>query len=776
MRHFLRFATQTACLCCMAGCALNTANSPRLAYDQDQLIGKLHAHRILGSANAQARRLSLPLLRGMSSSPVYADLATQIQPVGHWPQVDGRRDPRRVLLFACGSSGSQVAFRPGQPARGAYQGPKAKLTTLDKRYETLIPWEVDELVLSQDNATLGLRMGLMVSGSCHWWQWVTMEVVDDGPVCRTIRAAGTIPVYWERHESPEAKLAATNRAEYPWFHKHNHVRGEVLARCYANGVIELSMRHVNGRFFTEGGVVEGVTPIIGFRSQGGDWPTQPEPITGRHRWHWERVSLDSWAAGNLVSDQHPGRAWRDGKMCIYQPYEGVEALAGEPARSRTGSPYLSRAQDHRIPKGMGRTVRMVASLGPAEPDVAVYLLPDWWYGLSEDLCDASVLPVRDQTFASVEEAIAYYRTCHLAGCFDDGAVQRSSSAPEPGWEGEAPQAQFVAAYLTGESQDYDLALRSAYHLADVAVDKALFAVRMHAYNPPAQSLPMQRTSGMVAAYLETGDPYLLDTARSVTESAYSWDRANWPRRSFGRDAAYIRGLVYLYRYFGDPGDLDRAREALLRLASTQLPDGSFADQGGTVGVHAVMNLIVKPWMGCIATEAMLDYLACAPDDRIEQSALKFCQWLLACRVRDERGVHWIYQKSHAGAAVTYQMDGTPIPLSMNPWHLEYLAHILGWAAMRTNDPEYYAAWWQSYSLPAEHRSPSDHSANKLVTNLPALRDRLWGAQLTARGIIVQPRTDLAPDLVNVMVSTPDGPLAFQVGKHARSAPPSTRSE
>jgi hypothetical protein len=46
-----------------------------------------------------------------------------------------------------------------------------------------------------------------------------------------------------------------------------------------------------------------------------------------------------------------------------------------------------------------------------------------------------------------------------------------------------------------------MALRSAYHLADVAVDKALFAVRMHGYDPPAQSLPMQRTSGLVAAGL-----------------------------------------------------------------------------------------------------------------------------------------------------------------------------------------------------------------------------------------------------------------------------------
>jgi len=750
-----------ACPCCIMACSPARNDAWRWLYEERVLIGKLHARRVMGSADAQARRVSLPLLGGMTASPVYADLPTQVQPVGYWPGVDGRRDPRRVLLFACGASSEQVAFKQGQPDLGVYRGPEAALSVIDKRYETLLPWEVGELALSQDSATLGLRVGLMVDGSCHWWQWVTMEVLDEGPVCRTVRAAGTIPVYWERHESQEAKLAADNGAIYPWLHKHNHVRGEILARCYANGVVELSIRHVNGRFFTEGDVVEGVTPIIGFRSDGGDWPTQSEPVTGRRRWHWDRVSLDSWAAGNLVSEQHPGRAWRDGEVCVYQPYEGVEALAGRLAELRTGSPYLSRAQDHRIPKGMGRTVRMVASLGPAEPDVAVYLLPDWWYGLAEDLCEHPVLPARDHTFPSIEKAVGYYRANHLAGCFDDGAIPRASSSPEPGWEGEAPQAQFIAAYLTGEPQDYDLALRSAYHLADVAVDKALFAVRMHSYNPPAQSLPMQRVSGMVAAYLETGDPYLLDTARSVAESAYFWDRANWPRRSFGRDAAYIRGLVYLHRYLGDPGDLARAREALCRLVSTQLPDGSFADQGGTVGIHACMNLIVKPWMGCIATEAMIDYLAYAPDDRIEQSALAFCRWLLACRVCDEQGVRWLYQTSHACDAITYRMDGVCISLNMEPWHLEYLARILGWAAMRTNDAKYYAAWRQSYCLKSEYRDLGDHSANKTVTNLSSLRHRLWGARLTSRGVTVEPRTDLAADLAEATISTPDGPLTVR---------------
>jgi hypothetical protein len=192
-----------------------------------------------------------------------------------------------------------------------------------------------------------------------------------------------------------------------------------------------------------------------------------------------------------------------------------------------------------------------------------------------------------------------------------------------------------------------------------------------------------------------------------------------------------------------------------------------------------MNLIVKPWMGCMATEAMIDYLAFAPDDRIERAAMTFCRWLLACRVRDERGLHWVYQLSHAGAPTSYKLDGTPFTLSMEGWwHMEYLAKILGWAAMRTNDPAYYEAWSQSYHIAGDHpvvgggkdrpKFPdfelSDHGANKIVTNLSALRSRLWGAQLTARGVTIQPRTDLAGDLTTANISTPDGPQTVQANQ------------
>ncbi len=747
--------------------------APQVPPPPGDLIQSLQARRIAGSEKAQARRLSLPLLRGTPEPLVWSDSPTQAKAVGFWPGESAQRVPRRVILTSCAPGTTETTLSKGLLARGDFPGPRAELRVIDKRYNSTIPWETGELVLSNNAGSLALRVGLKLdNGTIHWWQWVTMETLEDGPVCRVIRAKGAIPVHWERQESPESEEAKRTGKLYPWLHKHNHVRGEVLARLYANGVMELTVRHINGRFFTEGGDLEGVVPVIGFRSSGGDWPEKPQPVTGRQRWKWSGAALDTADAAHLLSPEHPGQAWRDGEMCIYQPYEGVQILAGVSARQSHGDEYLSHSEQHRIPKGVARSVRMVASLGNVEPDVAVYLLPDYWYGLCEDISEVPLLPVRDQTFNNVLKGMEYYRKSHHQGQFDDGAVgRRWSTNHDPGWEGETPWAQMLGAYLTGEPFDYNLALRSAYHTADVAVDKAVYAVRMHAYTPPAQSLPMQRVLGIISAYLETGDPYLLDTGESVAQTAYWWDRQNWPRRSFGRDAAYIRGLVFLYRYLGDRHYLDQAREALHRVAAVQLPDGAYTDQGGTTGIHAAMDLIVKPWMSGIVTEAMIDFLAFENDPIIEAAALKNCRWLLACQVDGPDGKHWVYEVSHGGQKGGLLSDDRPMPEM--EWYDEYIAKLLGWASLRTGDPVFYKTWHESYLRYNRHPESWinplgwDHGVNKAVSNIPWQRQRLWNAQLTKDGVSIRPRTDLAPDLKEATVNSPLGPVKVQT--------PTTRS-
>jgi hypothetical protein len=739
-----------------------------VAHALESWIAHARARRVSGSPAACALRLSLPLPRGNAAAFAFAGRPTQVQPLGFWPGTAGPGAPRRVLLLGCGApAGEELGLSREQPATGAFNGMRVAVRVVARQYAIPLPYEINELAFGCAAGEFGVRLGLLTDEGLNWWQWVTLETVAEGPLCRALRAQGNIPVHFET----EADIVPgdQNGLKYPYLHRHNHVRGEVFARCFANGVIELYLRHVNGRFFTEGGDVKGVIPVIGFRGVGDtDWPQTAAPVDGPRQWRWQGATLDLADAARLVGPAAPGRAWREGDLCVYQPYKGVESFGGAQCEAISGDPYYCRAEQRVIPKGMARTVRMVAALGAAPPQVAAFLMPDWWYGACQELASEPFLPVRDEFTAHVAAASEYFKTHRSADCFDDGAVARYAGASYPGGEGEVPYAQMLIAYRAGDAESYHQALRNAYYLADVAVDHALFALRLTAHPAGHHALPHQRVLGLAAAYLETGDPYLLDTAQAVADAAYWWDKLAWPRRAFGRDAAYIRSLICLHRVLGEPLYLRRAREALRRLVAAQLPDGSFGDQGNTTGLHGAVALVVKPWMGCIAVDAMLDYLAVEDDAEIAAAALRFAEWLLRAQVRDGGEACWPYQTGYAGGNTYWPITGQVVHLpTKGAWHVEYLAKILGWASFKTGRPEFYRAWRQSSRAHGLGAINWDHGANKAAQNVPALRSALWEARLTAQGVAVTPRVEIADDLQEATVSAPAGPVRVA----ARPAPP-----
>jgi len=730
--------------------------TPALAW-----LDHLKCRRVKGTDAAQAIRLSLPLPRGLSSGIGFAGQQTQCEPVAFWSDGGVPGAPRRELLLATTDGAPESVAVEAQTHGGSpCPEPSATLTVIERDTGTPLSHEVNEMVLGRGGKELGIRVGLLTDEGIHWWQWVRIEELSVGPVCRSVRAMGAVPVHFETEaDIPESG----GYAAYPWLHKHNHVRGEVFARCFVNGVIEFFIRHINGCFFTEGGDLHGVVPVIGFREPGAQPENCEQDVTGVFRLRLGEVSLDSLEASHLVGDDRPGKLWLEDGVLVYQPYTGIEALAGHIAEVRTGDAYLARADQRKFPKGMARTVRMAASLGDAPPEVAVYIAPDWWYGIAEELTTKPLLPVRDETDAAPQESEDWLNANLYRGSFDDGALTRYGLSGEPGsgdtgWEGEAPYGHLLAAYRSGNPETYDLALRNCYHLADVATDHSFLSVRMHAYEGGAQSLPMQRILGHYAAYLETGDPYLSETAMAVAEHAYWWDRKYWPRRSIGRDAAYIRGLIFLHRYTGEGFYLRRAREAIGRVIQVQHPDGSYADQGGAAGVHGGVNLVVKPWMGSIATEPLVDYLDfCPEDEEVAAAALRFADWLLAHRIEEDGQRHWPYQWSFDGANTYPNLHGKPASLPVGRWHEDYLAKILGWASLKTGNPDYYQAWHESL-LGDARRSQWDHRASKVLQNLTALRAMLWGATLCVDGVRISPRPDLTGGQLQARIASPMGEL------------------
>src|ERR1043166_1546731 len=93
-------------------------------------------------------------------------------------------------------------------------------------------------------------------------------------------------------------------------------------------------------------------------------------------------------------------------------------------------------------------------------------------------------------------------------------------------------------------------------------------------------LPKFRFGGFLYAYLETGDPYLLELSRSVAGVYMAMEWALQPRSAIGRDSYPITCLMALWDYDPQPLYLDFARQMIVRLLSTQQPDGGFSSQAG----------------------------------------------------------------------------------------------------------------------------------------------------------------------------------------------------
>jgi hypothetical protein len=726
----------------------------------EKWLPKVICKRIKGPQTAGAVRLSLPIPRGAEDDLVLAGISTQREPVAYWSEDGQPGAPRRVILYGVpGGAADSMSLESGSEACGDYCGPEAEIVVIDeKKAEVALPYEINELVLRMGDRWLGIRVGLQTDEGINWWQWVTTETTNDGPVCRSVRAMGPVPVHFE----VDSDIPKENIHNYQWLHRHNHVRGEVFARCYANGVVELFARHVNGYFFTEGGDLKGVVPVLGFRALDVTGFDEERKITGPQHWDFGGVSLDTTDAASLLGEDCPGRCRMEGDVLVYQPYAGVEPFAGYDCECRTGDTHLCRAEDRVIPKGIARTVRMTASLSDAPPEVGVYVAPEWWYGVCEEYAGKPLLPVRDESEPIIRESVQWLMDNCYKNSFDDGAICRSDiDSPdkpgEPGWEGEAPYGLLLASYFTQDADTYDLAMRTAYHFTDVAVDHAFTSVRMHAYETGPQSLPMQRIMASFGLYMETGDPYLADTALAIVDHAYWWDTAYFPRRSYGRDAAYIRGLTFLHRFTGEGFYLRRARKAIGRVIATQLPDGSWTDQGNTTGMHGTPNLIVKPWMGLIAAEPMVDYLTLIDDAEVAASVIRFTDWLLTCKVTTERGTHWTYQMTYGGTTVYISPEGTLQLPSTWVFHVEYLAKVMGWASLYIGKRDYYDSWYDSFSK-YNRTWFWDHGSNKSIQNLLWQRSIVWDAKLGIDGVTADPQPFLKEMSPTAKVISPLGDI------------------
>jgi hypothetical protein len=596
----------------------------------------------------------------------------------------------------------------------------------------------------------------------HWWENCRLITQREDPHCLSIEMGGVIPLIREEFDEMLAHPGYTNTL----LHKHNWLNGHLYARLHSNGVCEIYLRHVNSRFVDDGGDLADARPVVGIRTAASS--QELSAIAGR----WDGgvaefaaggVRFDISEPARLVSASQPGDFQiKENGQIVWQPYSGVEIYGGICPTALTGDPFVFRAEQKIFPRGMARTLRFSLSLSDRSPRVVRYLAPAWWHGLSEDFLPAPLLPVKNEYDETLALAREWVRTHTVHGGFEDGAVARNSLAArevegrkryEAGWEGETPYAQFLSSWRTGNAEEYFSALRSAYHFTDIAIDHSSKLVRMHGFPNEKISQPMSRVLGTVAAYLETGDPFLKTVAESVTANAHWVHKNSWPRLCVGRDACYIRSAVLLFRYFGDDFyrkiALDGATDTIL----SQRDNGSFGDQGGGARLHGWNAYITKPWMGLLALNGVLDYLELFPDEPLlTKGVLRFADWLIAERLPRFGRLTWAYQHDFNGKRQLldfYRKEWIELP-SPDAWHQETLGRLLTYASLTTGRDVYFKAWAESRLN--EHPVRMDHAANAILQFIPWVQAKLWNARISDGNLKLAPVDfgPLTPDSAEVM--------------------------
>lgn len=740
---------------------------------EPSLVEELTLTRLNPWAPAQAALVSLPV-PPRAGHVAIAGLTSHAQPLAWWPEhlagPEGAGHPRRLLLAVSAEQELPAEARPvlaAPSAQDRWSGPTWETRVLDHNYRGTINWETGELVVRYGGREIGLRLGLLrTDGEPMWWEWLRVEEMWSGPSCRAIRVGGYASAMRLTEDHPDV----TDHRPPLWTHRHHWLFCEAVLLCFANGVVHVTARHVNNRLYDYGRDVPGL-PVIALRCG----------FDGEVRLTGEAIEVDLGAARlstdecrTLASPEHPGALSGDGEVTIFRPYEAVEITLDGYGRRSEGPTWVCHPNEGIMPSGAARSVRFVLSMGDAPARVERYVVPWWWYGLCAELVPDSVLPVRDERDAVVDAASDWLDGCQLCGFFNDGSVPRGGRhyhedgrPAESGWEGEAAFNHLRSFYRQPSMARWECALRNVYNTADIAVDHANFMFRMHGYDFGAISITMNRTLGLLQGYLDTGDPYLRETAEHVVLASAAMDASNWPRRSYGRDAMWIRGPIALADYFPGRGHDVLAREALGRLVQCRRPDGAYTDQGGPAGVHAAGNMILKPWMNFMVLEPMMDWLERHPaDTEIEAAARRVCEWLLAQVARDEHGVpYWPYEVGWGDNERPPQAPEQTYPRGhIRFW---YPARAMLFAARHFGDPRYLEAWEEVYAgrigsgaVEAIRSGAGDHTANKAVECVLWHQLRRWNARWVNGQLVADPYV-LPGERRGAIIETPAGPQEVQ---------------
>jgi hypothetical protein len=498
---------------------------------------------------------------------------------------------------------------------------------------------------------ISLRMGLLPNNhvdrrddvnAYSWWQWARAERLWSGPVAEAWRIGGHLVPYtidapgkWNR---PEMTQLGDMLNEFCGDILH----GDLFAIIWRDGLLQLTAHFKSTYFHT--------------------WP-KPVPAFPVLYLRGEEIQ---GCPGFSENRDSPGfsTTLRDGGVVV-QPWDDLRLLANKDKHDKLF--YLPPEKKDVLAAGVSRTFRMNISVTGGATEVARYHVPASWYracgvieadatGPAAQLGARNAQLIREST---EEKGIDAGRVWRYLRRWEKLSIPQEDGAE---WEGNLAQAMFTLAYQLDEdpAKHWQTYLDHAYHAADVSVYHGAWMGRLECTAAFTAPLPKFRFGGFVYGYLETGDPYLLELARSLAGVYMAMEWALQPRSAMGRDTYPLTCLMALWDYSGDQMYLDFARQTAIRLLSTQQEDGSFSSQAGAgvlTGVSAKMGpRDIHFGSGILSPIALLEWAT--RDDRWPEDFIpRLRRWAdLMLRLQKDDG-HW-YVEGKSNEPYTLTGSGT----------------------------------------------------------------------------------------------------------------------
>ncbi|MCX5661472.1 MAG: hypothetical protein NTW19_17465 [Planctomycetota bacterium] len=693
-----------------------------------------------GPADASVGMISLPLPRALAPSLRVDHPASATHPVGWWER---NKIPRRSLAWVVDNAGVPETLRlTDAPAKTASSAPsprwtavtrisREKLTFTARSFYNIadlrgVPYEETtyveyELLLTYGQRTLVIQLGATGpdtggGGGPFWWQNVQVDPIWENSVVQAFRVGGVV----------------YNGDTYLW--------GDLYLQLFSNGVANVAAHFLNTKLHIEGYDFQGL-PEIRFSGNGGKGinlpPVRAELPAAGDRFAWGGLQLNLADARGMASAENPGRLEGHSGDLLWRPW------------SRTFNPQLAAAPREEWAPGFARTARFQFSLSDeAAPVVARYRAPPWWYVEAGEPWPGGYLPVRGQFDRLGELTADHLRTLMARGRFDAGNAQMGN-------DGDTGIGIMRNAYRTGRADLYADALDYCYYWADLAVDHREYTVHQWIGGWGWRTCAYSKFRDVFMGYLETGDPYLFDTATSVAEQYWNWFRSNWPRCSVGRDAFEIGGWALLRRFMGTEHTRDRTRE-FIRMIKLVVDDrGSI---GGQMGAGPHPGFYASLYMTGVSMISTLEVLEAEAEEDASRDLAPMHQLLATLSGRFLRDDVELFP-SNLGNHRPEWSDST-----WGVWAVLALRIYAQMARLPGIDPKLVAAGFAKIQQRKPQTIEAWAASGRMGNNLanPIYHDALvLGARWTGTGVELSPIT--TPDAwpAEQTIATPVGPLVLR---------------